>query len=145
LGPVVLGVLFMLAILGLAFFVLYVHRVQTLHRVDYSVCAQYKTYIAVSKCVGLKVRDYLKHPQWQAAQFASYMLAAIIGGIFCTWFAGAQYSVTLLLVAAISALVASLIFKPWGLVAMAALLGTPLGGAIFNVFVKKRGIQNTNS
>jgi hypothetical protein len=138
LGPVALGTLLVLAILGLMFFTLYAHRLQTLHRVDFTPCAEYKTYMALSKCVGLKVRDYLKHPQWRAAQFACYMLAAIISGICCAWMAGGQRQVAVPIVACIAALAAAQMFKPGGLVAIAAFMGVPLGGAIFHVFAQHR-------
>jgi hypothetical protein len=145
LGPVVVGVLMSLALLGLVFFSLYVHRVRTLHHVDYTSCAQYKTYMGVSKCVGLKVRDFLKHPQWRAVQFTCYMLATIMSGIFCAWFAGGQRQVAIPLIAALTALAASVLFKPWGLVAVTGFLGVLLGGAIFQVFTKPRGGAPTNS
>jgi hypothetical protein len=141
LGPVVIGTLLVLFALGVMFFALYAHRLQNLYRVDYTPCAQYKIYIELSKCIGLKVRDYLKSPQWRAAQFACFMLAAILGGVFCGWLAGNQRQVTVPLIAAISALAASVIFKPWGLVAVAALLGVPLGGVIFQVFSKRRALN----
>ncbi|HEX5056715.1 MAG TPA: hypothetical protein VFX02_09480 [Gammaproteobacteria bacterium] len=145
LGPVVTGTLLVLAVLGVMFFSLYAHRIQTLYRADYSPCAQYrnlmdyKTYMQFSKCLGIQTRDYLKHPQWLAAQFACFMFAAIMSGIFCGWLTGSQRQVSVPLIAAISAMAASVIFKPWGLVTVAALLGVPLGGAIFQVFSKRRG------
>jgi hypothetical protein len=139
LGPVVTGILLVLAALAVMFFLLYAHRMQTLHRADFVPCMQQKTYMAVSKCVGLKVRDYIKHPQWQAAQFTCYMLVAIISGIFCGWSTGYQRPVAVPLIAVLSALAASGLFKPWGLVTFAAFLGVLLGGAIFQVFIKRRG------
>jgi hypothetical protein len=142
LGPVVTGTLLVLAALGVMFFSLYAHRLQNLYRVDYTPCAQYKTYIELSKCIGLKVRDYLKSPQWRAAQLACFMLTAILGGIFCSWLTAGQRRISVPLIAAISALAASVIFKPWGLVATAALLGVPLGGAIFEVFNKRRALNS---
>jgi hypothetical protein len=142
LGPVFLGVLTVLAVLGLMFFTLYVHRLQTLHRVDFSPCGQYKTYMDASKCVGLKVRDYIKHPQWRAAQFTCFMLAAIMAGIFCAWLTGGQRQVAVPLIACIAALTASQLFKPGGLVSITALMGVPLGGAIFQVFTKSRAVLN---
>lgn len=146
LGPVVAGTLLVLAALAVMFFSLYMYRVKTLHHVDYTACSEYKAYIEVSKCVGLKVRDYLKHPQWRAAQFTCYMLATIISGIFCAWIAGVQRLVAVPLITVIATLAAFVMFKPWGLVTIAALLGVPLGGAIFQIFAKRRArILGTNS
>lgn len=138
LGPIMVGVLMVLGALALVFFALYAHRLQTMHRVDFTSCAEYKTYMDASKCVGIKVRDYLKHPQWQAAQFTCYMLAAIMAGIFCAWNTREQRRVAVPLIAAVAALAAIVMFKPWGLVSIAALLGVLLGGAIFQVFLKRR-------
>jgi hypothetical protein len=137
-GPVVLGVLSVLAALAVMFFILHAHRVQTLHRVDYSPCVEYPNYMDVSKCVGLKVRDYIQHPQWRAAQFACYIWVAVMCGLFCAWIAGTQRYAAVPLVAVIAAVAASQLFKPWGLVTVAAFFGVLLGGAIFQVFAKRR-------
>jgi hypothetical protein len=138
LGPLMLGVCMVLALLGMVFFALHVHRVQTLHRVDFSPCAEYLSYMDVSKCVGLKTRDHLKHPQWRAAQFVCYMLATILGGIFCAWITRGQRAVAIPLIAAGAGLLASILFNPGGLVSIAAVAGVLLGGAIFQVFARRR-------
>jgi hypothetical protein len=146
LGPIVIGTLVVLAMLTVVFFGMHIHRVKNLYQADYSPCAQYRTnYMHFSRCMTLKVYDFLKHPQWLAAQFACYMLVTIIGGIFCAWLAGGQRQVAVPLIACITVLLASLTFNPWGLAAVTALLGVPLGGAIFQVFYKRRRVAPTNS
>lgn len=138
LGPVIGGTLLMLAALGAIFFMLYVYRIQHLDQVDFSVCAQQKTYLDASKCVGVKVRDHIKHPQWQAVQFVCFILVAMAVGALAAWLAGAQYWVATPLVGVISALVGAMLFKPRGLLPLAALLGALLGCALFHVLVIKR-------
>jgi hypothetical protein len=66
------------------------------------------------------------------------MWVAVMCGLFCAWIAGTQRYAAVPLVAAIAALAASQLFKPWGLVSSAALFGVLLGGAIFQVFTKRR-------
>jgi hypothetical protein len=141
LAPVALGALLMLLVLGVLFFSLHIHRVMTLQQVDFTLCAYQKTYIAASKCVLVKVRDHLKHPQWQAAQFVCYMLAAIGVGLAAARLAGGQYPVTVPLVGVVSGLLIWVLFRPSSLLALCALLGALLGGAIFHVWAKKRALQ----
>jgi hypothetical protein len=119
--------------------------VRNLPQVDYRPCTQYRTYIGLSQCMTLKVREFLEHPQWRAAQFACYMLVTIIGGIFCAWYAGGQRQLAIPLIAAITALLAAVLFKPGGVISIAGLLGVPLGGAIFQVFNRPHGPVPTNS
>jgi hypothetical protein len=146
LGPIVIGTLVVLTMLAVVFFGMHIHRVKNLYQADYSSCAQYRTdYTAFSRCMTLKVYDFLKHPQWLAAQFACYMLVTIISGIFCAWLAGRQRQVAVPLIALITVLLAALTFNPWGMAAVTALVGLPLGGAIFQVFYKRRRRVATNS
>ncbi len=143
-GAVMLCVLVMQVILAMTFFTLHLHRVRSLPQVDYSVCAQYRTYIGLSQCMTLKVREFLIHPQWRAAQFACYMLVTIMGGIFCSWYTAGQRQLAVPLIAVITALLAAVLFKPGGVISLAGMLGIPLGGAIFQVFSKRRD-SATNS
>lgn len=144
LGPVIGGSFIMLVALGTVFFTLYVYRIQHLDRVDFSDCAQQKTYLAASKCVGLKVRDHIKHPRWQAVQFVCFILVAMAVGALTAWMAGAQYWVAASLVGVISALVGAMLFKPHGFLPLAALLGALLGCALFHVFVIKHRFPAKN-
>lgn len=138
LGPVISGVLLMLAGLGAVFFTLYVYRIQHLDRVDFSACGQQTTYIAASKCVGLKIRDHIKHPQWQAVQFVCFIMIAMAAGALTARMAGAQYAVATPVAGVIAALVGSMLFKPSGILPLATLLGALLGCALFHVLVVKR-------
>jgi hypothetical protein len=143
-GAVMLCVLLMQVMLAVAFFTLHLHRVRSLPQADYSACAQYRTYIGLSQCMTLKVREFLMHPQWRAAQFACYMLLTIMGGIFCARYTGGQRQLAVPLIAVITALLAAVLFKPGGVISLAGMLGIPLGGAIFQVFNKRRDLA-TNS
>ena len=138
LGPVIGGSFIMLAALAAVFFMLYIYRIQHLDQVDFSVCAQQKTYLDASKCVGIKVRDHIKHPQWQAVQFVCFILVAMAVGALTAWMAGVQYWVATSLVGVISALVGAMLFKPRGFLPLATLLGALLGCALFHVLVVKR-------
>lgn len=145
LGPVIGGTFIMLIALGAVFFMLYIYRIQHLNQADFSDCARQKTYLAASKCVGLKVRDHIKHPQWQAVQFVCFMLVAMAVGALTARMAGAQYRVATPLVGVISALVGAVLFKPRGFLPLAALLGALLGCALFHVFVAKRHLPAKNT
>jgi CHASE2 domain-containing sensor protein len=92
----------------------------------------------------LKVHQFLAHPQWRAAQFACYMLLTIMGGIVCAWYTGGQRPVAVPLIAVLTALMAAIFFRPGGVISLAAMLGILLGGAIFQVFSKRRD-SATNS
>lgn len=144
LGPVIGGSFIMLVALGTVFFMLYIYRIQHLDRVDFSDCARQKTYLAASKCVGLKVRDHIKHPQWQAVQFVCFVLVAMAVGALTAWMAGEQYWVATSLVGVISALVGAVLFKPRGFLPLAALLGALMGCALFDIFVIKRRLPAKN-